>query len=92
MPNHLMLTDRNTGETHQGRALIAVDEKLCEALGVPCHDVHFYMYWVDWMPLYMTNDWQKVREAYADEPKALAIIDWLSERYSLDGYATIGRR
>lgn len=101
MPNILALTDKVTGERHEGRGLIAVDEKLCKALGVPVDDVAFYLGWVDWMILYLVNDWDKVKAEYTAEnypdggdwlTKRIAVIDWLSSHYDLDGYAIIGRR
>jgi hypothetical protein len=101
MPNILALTDRKTGERFEGRGLIRVDEMLCEALGVPVDDVQFYEGWVDWTPLYFTNDWDDVRKSYLEGgydnssgwvDRRMRVIDWLSERFSLDGYAMIGRR
>lgn len=92
MPNILRLTDRKTGASHEGRGLIEVDEKLCAALGVPVDPVHFHRGWVDWIGLYVTNDWSKVRDGYRDEPDRAPILDWLEANYTLDGYAMIGRR
>lgn len=99
MPNILALTDKETGERHEGRGLIEVDEKLCKALGVPVDPVTFYLGWVDWMILYLVNDWDKVKAEYTPEnykdgdwlAKRIAVIDWLSSHYDLDGYAVIGR-
>jgi hypothetical protein len=100
MPNFLRLTDKTTGQSHEGRGLIEVDEKLCAALGVPVDEVSFYLGWVDWMPLYVCDTWDKVREAYEPykdklSPEAwerkTAIIDWLAEHYDLNSYAMIGR-
>ena len=91
MPNFLELTDRVTGKSYQSRALIEVDERMCEALGVTVDPVTFYMAWVDWMPLYVTNDWAKVRAAYSDCPDRASILDFLETNYELAGYATIGR-
>jgi hypothetical protein len=97
MPNFLALTDKTTGTSHQGRGLIEVDEKLCAHLGVEVHPVDFYHGWVDWMALYLHNDWASVRKAYEDEtPERAAIrkpvLDFLEANYDLNSYATIGRR
>jgi hypothetical protein len=97
MPNFLRLTDLATGIGHENRGLIEVDEKLCAALGVPCDETNFYQGWVDWMGLYVTNDWAKVFKSYeeSDSPERWEIrrpiLEWLREHYSLDGYAMIGR-
>lgn len=98
MPNYLRLQDKQTGESHEGRGLIAVDEKLCQALGVPVDDVKFYRGWVDWVCLYLNDDWAGVRKMesetsfdpdYYQERKV--ILDWLEDNYHLGTYATIGR-
>lgn len=81
MPNYLVLTDRKTGERFQGRDLIKVDERMCEALGVPCDPVEWHEGWCDWPILYMANDWAKVRE-FRSGP----IVDWLEATFTLDGY------
>lgn len=98
MPNFLRLVDKQTEQAHEGRGLIEVDEKLCAGLGVPCDEKSFYMGWVDWDTLYVTDDWAKVREMYVghDTPERAElrkpILDWLEEHYELAGYAMIGRR
>jgi hypothetical protein len=101
MPNILALTDRVTGERHEGRGLIAVDKRLCEALDVPCDDIEFYEGWVDWMPLYFNEDWDKVRDSYLngnyDNSKGwvdtrVRVINWLAEHYTLNTYVVIGKR
>lgn len=91
MPNFLRLKDKETGVAYEGRDLIAVDEKLCEALGVPCSEEHFYLGWVDWDGLYLTNDWNKVKEWYKESERAIRVIEWLEKNYSLDSYAMMGR-
>lgn len=91
MPNFLRLKDRVSGTSYQGRALVQVDEQMCAALGVECSSTQFYQGWVDWMPLYITNDWAKVREAFKDAPDYLPTLNWLAANFELDSYARIGR-
>lgn len=86
MPNCFTLTrkgeDKPTG-------FAAIDDEMCEALGVPCDEKEYYLSWYDIVGLQLALgwDWERIRADHQDWPEMLRVVDWLEANFVSDAWA-----
>ncbi len=87
MPNAFQLVSKETGEAEK---FVAIDEKLCAHLGVPCHPTKYYRGWYDSFGLEAAMGWDfaKMRESRKDmdDTEVMKMLDWFDEHYTPRGW------
>jgi hypothetical protein len=94
MAAYLALIRKSDKKLFTGRDLIAVDEMLCEHLGVEPDEKEWHWGWMDTvgLSLAMGKTFDEVREIYLTPElgpsigHAKAIVDWFEQEFENDSY------
>ncbi len=90
MANYIQLFDRESGEPE---SLRVIDEKLCMALGVPCHAKKYYHFWANVIGYSGENTIDGIinsiiddTEKFPDDDEVIRILTWIGKHYTLNAW------
>lgn len=67
---------------------VNADTELREALGEPPHDDEWLYNWYNAMGpmMALTGSYEKLRELWGDDPRAMRVIQWFEDNYDLSNW------
>lgn len=87
MPAYFQLLSKASGKAVP---FVEIDEAMCKHFQVDVDPVKYYEGWYDNIGLLcaLGRTWDEIRETWKDFPELLAIVDWLAEHYTADGWSS----
>lgn len=92
MSNCIQLINKATKEPE---SFVAIDEKLCKALNVPCDPNHYYQGWYMVLGYSMKNTINEVIKAqihHGFSAHGITALMWLDTHYELNAWCERGRQ
>lgn len=93
MPNCFSLTRKT--EPEKGPVnLQQIDDEMRVAFNQPPDAEHWYYCWYDCvgLPLACGKSFAWIKEQYDGDAEFLKVVQWLDDNFTVDAWATIGRR